>query len=217
MAAPLSHHDGGGGGDRIDFPGSEEDEEAESWSSRSRSGSAPPPPPASLPGSPAESLESFSNLPSYGPSSSDLNSDSEEGGREAGRAAASGEGEAAAGSTPGLAATAAAAAAVAPAAAAASPSAVGPPPWGWKEPFPGQSVYHLKWVRWKEENTPVVTQNENGPCPLLAIMNVLLLAWKVRVGHNMQSLCAWAEYLAGHCTDAASRQLVWGSRSFREH
>lgn len=43
----------------------------------------------------------------------------------------------------------------------------------------GQSIYHIKWIRWKEENTPIITQNENGPCPLLAIMNVLLLAWKV--------------------------------------
>lgn len=43
----------------------------------------------------------------------------------------------------------------------------------------GQSIYHIKWIKWKEENTPIITQNENGPCPLLAIMNVLLLAWKV--------------------------------------
>lgn len=48
-----------------------------------------------------------------------------------------------------------------------------------KERFPGQSVYHIKWIQWKEENTPIITQNENGPCPLLAILNVLLLAWKV--------------------------------------
>lgn len=44
----------------------------------------------------------------------------------------------------------------------------------------GQSVYHIKWIKWREENTPIITQNENGPCPLLAIMNVLLLAWKVQ-------------------------------------
>lgn len=43
----------------------------------------------------------------------------------------------------------------------------------------GQSLYHIKWIKWKEENTPIITQNENGPCPLLAIMNVLLLSWKV--------------------------------------
>ncbi|KAG8575847.1 hypothetical protein GDO81_009687 [Engystomops pustulosus] len=47
-----------------------------------------------------------------------------------------------------------------------------------RERYPGQSVYHIKWIRWKEQSTPIVTQNENGPCPLLAIMNVLLLAWK---------------------------------------
>lgn len=36
--------------------------------------------------------------------------------------------------------------------------------------------YHLKWIKWKGTNKlPIVTQNSNGPCPLLAIMNVLLL------------------------------------------
>lgn len=99
-----------------------------------------------------DSLESFSNLPSAGASSSDLNSDAEEA-AGAGRADGDGDG---------------------PAGAALPPAS--------KERFPGQSVYHIKWVRWKEENTPVITQNENGPCPLLAIMNVLLLAWKVPRG-----------------------------------
>lgn len=50
-----------------------------------------------------------------------------------------------------------------------------------KDRAAGQSVYHIKWIKWREENTPIITQNENGPCPLLAIMNVLLLAWKVDV------------------------------------
>lgn len=48
-----------------------------------------------------------------------------------------------------------------------------------KDRVAGQSIYHIKWIKWREENTPIITQNENGPCPLLAIMNVLLLAWKV--------------------------------------
>ena len=48
-----------------------------------------------------------------------------------------------------------------------------------KDRAAGQSIYHIKWIKWREENTPIITQNENGPCPLLAIMNVLLLAWKV--------------------------------------
>ncbi|KAG9341880.1 hypothetical protein JZ751_018197 [Albula glossodonta] len=36
----------------------------------------------------------------------------------------------------------------------------------------GQSMYHIKWIKWKDEKTPIITQNENGPCPLLAIMNL---------------------------------------------
>lgn len=42
-----------------------------------------------------------------------------------------------------------------------------------------ESVYYIKWIMFGQINVPVVTQNENGPCPLLAIMNVLLLKEKV--------------------------------------
>ncbi|NXW93300.1 MINY1 hydrolase, partial [Alopecoenas beccarii] len=42
--------------------------------------------------------------------------------------------------------------------------------------------YCVKWINWKGERTPVVMQSANGPCPLLAVMNVLLLQWKARVG-----------------------------------
>lgn len=37
--------------------------------------------------------------------------------------------------------------------------------------------YHLKWIKWKgsTNKVPIVTQNSNGSCPLLAIINVLLL------------------------------------------
>ncbi|XP_070565211.1 ubiquitin carboxyl-terminal hydrolase MINDY-2-like [Ptychodera flava] len=38
-----------------------------------------------------------------------------------------------------------------------------------------QSVYHVKWIKFKGRNMPIVTQNENGPCPLIAIINVLIL------------------------------------------
>lgn len=40
--------------------------------------------------------------------------------------------------------------------------------------------YCVKWINWKGERTPVITQSENGPCPLLAIVNILFLQWKVR-------------------------------------
>ena len=40
-------------------------------------------------------------------------------------------------------------------------------------------TYHIKWIDWFEEKIPIITQNKNGPCPLLAIFNVLLLSKRV--------------------------------------
>lgn len=49
------------------------------------------------------------------------------------------------------------------------------------EPGPSVPAYYLvKWITWKEKKTPIITQSENGPCPLLAIMNTLFLRWKVQ-------------------------------------
>ena len=44
----------------------------------------------------------------------------------------------------------------------------------------GPSVYQVKWINFRNKEVPIITQNENGPCPLLAIMNVLLLKGKVK-------------------------------------
>ncbi|XP_032089720.1 ubiquitin carboxyl-terminal hydrolase MINDY-1 [Thamnophis elegans] len=41
--------------------------------------------------------------------------------------------------------------------------------------------YCVKWITWKGKRTPVIMQSENGPCPLLAIMNILFLQWKVKL------------------------------------
>lgn len=118
-----------------------------------------------------DSLESFSNLHSF-PSSSEFNS--EEGAEsrvpeEEGEDAEEGE-EGAAAALPGAVPLCRGEGEEGEAAQGLAAS---------KERFPGQSVYHIKWIQWKEEHTPIITQNENGPCPLLAILNVLLLAWKV--------------------------------------
>nr|XP_003418444.1 ubiquitin carboxyl-terminal hydrolase MINDY-2 [Loxodonta africana] len=78
-----------------------------------------------------------------------------------------------------------------------------------RERFPGQSVYHIKWIQWKEENTPIITQNENGPCPLLAILNVLLLAWKVKLPPMMEIITAeqLMEYLGDYMLDAKPKEI----------
>uniref|UniRef100_A0A8C3W5I5 Ubiquitin carboxyl-terminal hydrolase n=1 Tax=Catagonus wagneri TaxID=51154 RepID=A0A8C3W5I5_9CETA len=46
---------------------------------------------------------------------------------------------------------------------------------------PELDFYCVKWIPWKGERTPVITQSTNGPCPLLAIMNILFLQWKVKL------------------------------------
>lgn len=45
---------------------------------------------------------------------------------------------------------------------------------------PEPDFYCVKWIPWKGDRTPIITQSANGPCPLLAIMNILFLQWKVR-------------------------------------
>lgn len=62
------------------------------------------------------------------------------------------------------------------------PAAVAPPAAAVAPPSAGevgsQEFYLVKWITWKEKRTPIVTQSQNGPCPLLAIMNTLFLRWK---------------------------------------
>ncbi|XP_064384626.1 ubiquitin carboxyl-terminal hydrolase MINDY-1-like isoform X2 [Halichondria panicea] len=48
-----------------------------------------------------------------------------------------------------------------------------------------QIYYQLKWIPWgpgDDEFVPIVTQNENGPCPLIALANVLLLSHRIKIG-----------------------------------
>ncbi|XP_029919544.1 ubiquitin carboxyl-terminal hydrolase MINDY-1 [Myripristis murdjan] len=72
---------------------------------------------------------------------------------------------------------AAAATATAGGATAAAAAAAAAP-----EPEPSMPAYYLvKWITWKEKKTPIITQSENGPCPLLAIMNTLFLRWKAKL------------------------------------
>ncbi|XP_075593197.1 ubiquitin carboxyl-terminal hydrolase MINDY-1 isoform X3 [Balearica regulorum gibbericeps] len=59
--------------------------------------------------------------------------------------------------------------------------------------------YCVKWITWKGERTPIITQSENGPCPLLAIMNILLLQWKVKLPPQKEVITA--EELMAHLGD----------------
>jgi len=58
-----------------------------------------------------------------------------------------------------------------------------------KKPIPETDIppskdndFHLiKWIEFNYEHLPILLQNVNGPCPLLAIFNILLLRKRVRI------------------------------------
>lgn len=50
------------------------------------------------------------------------------------------------------------------------------------------STYHLKWIPWNSGMIPIVMQSINGPCPLIAIMNVLLLREKVKLPSMLEQI-----------------------------
>lgn len=64
---------------------------------------------------------------------------------------------------------------------------------------PELDVYCVKWIPWKGAQTPIITQNANGPCPLLAIMNILFLQWKVKLPPQKEVITA--EELLAHLGD----------------
>ena len=59
-----------------------------------------------------------------------------------------------------------------------------------KDTSDSESVYHIKWVNFKNQKVPIITQNENGPCPLLAIMNILLLKKRVALTQSVEFITA---------------------------
>ena len=43
------------------------------------------------------------------------------------------------------------------------------------------NIYQVKWIGWRSNRVPIITQNSNGPCPMLAIANILLLRGKMEL------------------------------------
>ena len=41
-------------------------------------------------------------------------------------------------------------------------------------------IHMIKWIEFNYERLPILLQNQNGPCPLLAIANILLLRKRVK-------------------------------------
>ncbi|XP_046405698.1 ubiquitin carboxyl-terminal hydrolase MINDY-1-like isoform X2 [Ischnura elegans] len=48
-----------------------------------------------------------------------------------------------------------------------------------------RAMYRLKWISHNGQETPVVTQNENGPCPLLSLVNILFLQGRLKIDDSL--------------------------------
>ena len=59
-------------------------------------------------------------------------------------------------------------------------------------------LYSVKWIHFNGSSVGIITQNENGPCPLLAIVNILTLQGKIKLPATLQvvSSVQLMEYLA---------------------
>ncbi|XP_060587942.1 ubiquitin carboxyl-terminal hydrolase MINDY-1-like [Ruditapes philippinarum] len=53
-----------------------------------------------------------------------------------------------------------------------------------------ESIHQVKWVYFNKKQVPIITQNENGPCPLLALINVLLLQNRVTLPARTEIISA---------------------------
>lgn len=49
---------------------------------------------------------------------------------------------------------------------------------------------HLKWIPWNSGKIPIVMQSRNGPCPLIATINVLLLREKLKLPTMLEQITA---------------------------
>lgn len=63
-----------------------------------------------------------------------------------------------------------------------------------------KNIYHVKWIEFGLRNCAIITQNENGPCPLISIINVLLLRGEMSLPNETEMVSAeqLLQYLGDH-------------------
>eukprot|EP00093_Oithona_nana_P011652 11652.XXX_554360_552142_1 [CDS] Oithona nana genome sequencing. len=71
------------------------------------------------------------------------------------------------------------------------------------------NVYHVKWIGWNKKKVPIITQNANGPCPMLAIANVLLLRGKMTLDEGVEIVSSeqLLEYLGDTMLECVPKNL----------
>ena len=56
----------------------------------------------------------------------------------------------------------------------------------------GESWYQIKWIHWNSKSVPILVQNQNGPCPLIALCNVLFLRGVVNLKSTLEIISSEA-------------------------
>ncbi len=75
---------------------------------------------------------------------------------------------------------------------------------------PGDMLHHIKNIQFKDKKVGIVTQNENGPCPLVAIVNVLLLRRQVTLPPHSEIVSAakLMEYIGHAMLESVPKNLT---------
>jgi len=53
-----------------------------------------------------------------------------------------------------------------------------------------KNIYQVKWIEFGLRQSAIITQNENGPCPLISIVNILLLRGKLSLPEGAEIVAA---------------------------
>lgn len=74
---------------------------------------------------------------------------------------------------------------------------------------PGDMLHHIKNIQFKDKKIGIVTQNENGPCPLVAILNVLLLRRQITLPAHSEIVSAakLMEYIGDAMLESVPKNL----------
>lgn len=74
---------------------------------------------------------------------------------------------------------------------------------------PGDMLHHIKNIQFKDKKVGIVTQNENGPCPLVAIVNVLLLRRQITLPPHSEIVSAakLMEYIGHAMLESVPKNL----------
>ena len=67
---------------------------------------------------------------------------------------------------------------------------------------PSEIVHKVKKIKFLGKEAPIITQNNNGPCPLLAVVNALLLKGDVELGVSGD------EVTGGHLVGVVGNALI---------